>query len=166
MSVFNRLVVILAAALLAAPVLTLEAKTRKGDKYFADGRAAEAKKDWDAALESYEKALSEDPAEIVYQMAAQKSRFQASEAHIDKALTLRSQGMLNDALAEFQKAYALNPGSAIATQEIRRTQEMIQRERQHVDATGKESPSARSRRRKRSRRRAWNASTGCCLCPS
>jgi hypothetical protein len=43
-------------------------------------------------------------------------------------------------LVEFQRAYGLNPGSAIAAQEVRRTQDMIQRERQRVEATGKESP--------------------------
>jgi general secretion pathway protein D len=140
MSFFNRLVAVLVAAVLAAPVVPLEAKTRKGDKYFAEGRASEAKKDWDKALESFEKALSEDPSEIVYQMAAQKTRFQASEAHLDKGLTVRSQGLLSEALVEFQRAYGLNPGSAIAAQEVRRTQEMMQRERQRAEATGKESP--------------------------
>ena len=140
MSFLNRLVAVALTAMLAAPVIPLEAKTRKGDKFFVEGRAAEAKKDWDTALEAYERALSEDPAEIVYQMAAQKTRFQAAEAHLDKGLTLRSQGDLAQALVEFQKAYGLNPGSAIAAQETQRTQDMIQRERQHVKATGQESP--------------------------
>jgi len=140
MSFFNRLVAIVVAALLAAPVVPLEAKTRKGDKYLAEGRASEAKKDWDAALESYEKAFSEDPSEIVYQMATQRARFQASELHLDKGLKVRSQGLLGDALVEFQRAYGLNPGSSIAEQEVRRTQEMLQRERKRVETTGKEAP--------------------------
>jgi general secretion pathway protein D len=140
MSFFNRLIAILVAAALAAPVVPLEAKTRKGDKYYAEGKASEAKKEWDSALESYEKALSEDPAEIVYQMAGQKARFQASSMHLDKGLAVRSQGLLGDALVEFQRAYGLNPGSAIAAQEVGRTQAMIQRERQRMEATGKEAP--------------------------
>src|SRR4029077_14928900 len=41
-------------------------------------------------------------------------------------------------LIEFQKAYAINPGSAVAEQEIRRTTEMIERERKRVQETGKE----------------------------
>jgi len=141
MPFFNRLAaIIVAAAVAAATVVPLEAKSRKGDKYYAEGKASELKKEWDSALESYEKALSEDPSEIVYQMAAEKARFQASSAHLDKGLAVRTKGQLTDALVEFQRAYGLNPGSAIAAQEVRRTQDMIEREQQHVAATGKESP--------------------------
>jgi general secretion pathway protein D len=140
MPFFNRLTAIVLAAALIAPGGLLEASTKKGDKYLAEGRASEAKKDWDAALEFYEKALSEDPSEMVYQIAAEKARFQAAQGHVDKGLKLRSQGLLGEALLEFQKGYALNPGSAVAVQEIRRTEEMIQRERQRVEETGKEAP--------------------------
>ncbi len=106
----------------------------------AEGRQKEAIKDWDAALEAYERALSEDPSEIIYQMPTQKARFQASSMHLDKGLKVRGQGQLAEALVEFQRAYGLNPGSSVAAQEVRRTQEMIQRERQRQEATGKESP--------------------------
>ena len=134
----------MAAALLGA-ALPLEARTRKGDKYLAEGRMAETKKEWDAALESYEKALSEDPADIVYRMAADKARFQASQAHVDAGMKLRDKGQLGDAMLEFQKAWAINPGSAVAQQEIVRTQDMILRERRLVEATGKPSdPAERS----------------------
>jgi general secretion pathway protein D len=139
MYLFNRLTAIVVTAVLLGPMLPLEAKTKKGDKYLADGRAHELKKEWDAALEDYEKALSEDPSEIAYQMASTKVHFQAAQSHIDKGLKLRSQGQLGNALLEFQKAYAINPGSAAATQEIRRTTEMIERERKRVEETGKES---------------------------
>jgi general secretion pathway protein D len=137
---FNRLTAVVLAAALMAPAVSLEARTKKGDKYLATGRASEAKKEWDAALESYEKALSEDPSDMVYQMAAEKARFQASQAHVDKGLKIRNQGLLGEALLEFQKAYALNPGSAVAVQELRRTEEMIQRERKRVEETGQEAP--------------------------
>ena len=61
MSFFNRLTAVFVTALLLAPMAPLQARTRKGDKYLAEGRAHEAKREWDAALEAYEKALSEDP---------------------------------------------------------------------------------------------------------
>ncbi len=67
-----------------APLVPLEAKTKKGDKFFSQGRIEEAKKNWDVALEDYEKALAEDPAEIQYQMAVDKARFHAGESHVDK----------------------------------------------------------------------------------
>ena len=140
MSDFNRLVAVLVSALLIGPAMPLEARTRKGDKFLAQGRVHEEKKEWDAALEEYEKALSEDPMDLQYQMAAQKTRFQAGQKHVDEGMRIRTLGQLGEALLEFQKAYQINPGSAVAEQEILRTQEMIERERKRVEETGKESP--------------------------
>jgi general secretion pathway protein D len=142
MSLFNRLTAVLLAVAMLGPALPLEAKTRKGDHFLAEGRTHEAKKEWDAALESYEKALSEDPADLVYQMAVEKARFQAGQVHIDQGLKLRAQGQLGEALLEFQKAFAINPSSAIAVQETTLTRDMIERERQRLQATGKEDPPA------------------------
>src|SRR5664280_754303 len=139
MYLFNRLTAIVLTAVLLVPTLSLEARTKKGDKFLTDGRLHEQKKEWDAALEAYEKALSEDPADILYQMAATKIHFQAAQSHIDKGLKLRAQGQLGEALLELQKAYAINPGSPAAVQEIRRTTEMIDRERKRVEENGKGS---------------------------
>ena len=139
MFLFNRLTAVVLTAALLIPALPLEARTKKGDKFLAEGRVHEQKKEWDAALESYDLALSEDPAEIVYQMAATKVHFQAAQSHVDRGLKARAAGQLGDALADFQKAYAINPGSAVAVQEIRRTTEMIDRERARVQTSGKES---------------------------
>src|ERR1022692_977081 len=139
MYLFNRLTAIMLTAVLLGPVLPLEAKTKKGDKFLTEGRLHEQKKEWDAALEAYEKALSEDPADIPYQMVATKIHFQAAQSHIDKGLKLRAQGQLGEALLELQKAYAINPGSPAAVQDIRRTTEMIDRERKRVEENGKGS---------------------------
>jgi general secretion pathway protein D len=137
---FNRFMAIFVTIAMLGPTLPLEAKTRKGDKLLAEGRAHEEKKEWDAALEAYEKALSQDPSELVYQMAAQKARFEASAMHVTNGTKIRAQGQLGEALLEFQKAYALNPASTVAEQEILRTQEMIERERRRVEQTGVAAP--------------------------
>jgi len=137
---FKRLSAILLAFALVGVPLPLQAKTKKGDRYLAEGRAYEQKKEWDAALDSYEKALSEDPGELIYQIAAQKARFEASATHVTNATKVRTQGQLGEALLEFQKAYALNPSSMVAEQEILRTQQMILRERKRVESTGAEAP--------------------------
>ena len=43
-------------------MVPLEARTRKGDRYLAEGRIHAAKKEWDAALVNFEQALySERP---------------------------------------------------------------------------------------------------------
>jgi general secretion pathway protein D len=140
MSGFNRLVVVLACCTLLGPLTRVQAQTKKGDVFLAEGRLHEAKKEWDAALECYQKAVAEDPTDPVYQVAADKGRLQSAQAHVEKGLTIRSQGRLADALVEFQKAYAINPGSAIAPQELHDTQQMILRETKRVQETGKEAP--------------------------
>ncbi len=137
---FNRLTAVVLSLALLAPVAPLEAKTKKGDRYFAEARTEEAKKNWDAALADYEKAFAEDPDEIMYQMGVDKARFHAGQAHVERGLTVRGQGQLGEALIEFQKAYAIYPGSAIAQQELQETQQMILRERKRVQETGKEAP--------------------------
>jgi general secretion pathway protein D len=136
---FNRLTAVVAIATMLGPMLPLEARTRKGDKFLYEGRSHETKKEWDQALDAYEKAFAEDPSDIVYQMAADKARFQTAQSHIDKGTKLRARGMLGEALLEFQRAYAINPSSAAAEQDIRRTREMIEVERKKVQESGKES---------------------------
>jgi general secretion pathway protein D len=139
MSFFNRLLAVILACALLGPLTPVEARTKKGDKFLAEGKLHEAKKEWDAALESYEKAQSEDPTDPVYQIAADKGRAQAAQAHVERGMAVRAQGQLGDALTEFQKAYAIHPGSAIAQQELTETQQMILRERKRVEQTGQES---------------------------
>jgi len=56
-------------------VTAIEARTRKGDKLLAQSRAAEIRKDWDVALSFAEEALSDDPADIAYQLAATRLRY-------------------------------------------------------------------------------------------
>ena len=136
---FNRLTAILLTVLLIGPTLPLQARN-KGNQYLAQGRAFEEKKDWDAALDAYEKALSQNPADVAYQMAAQKARFQAAQAHLENGLKKREQGQLGEALLDLQKAYGLNPAASVIEQELRLTQQMIERERKRVEQTGKEAP--------------------------
>jgi len=113
--------------LMAALAATLAARTRKGDKLLAQARQAELQKEWDKAITYAEQALSEDPAEISYQLAASRLRFYAGQYHIDQGLKLREQGKLDEALVELQKGYGINPASTLAEQEIARTKQMIQR---------------------------------------
>jgi general secretion pathway protein D len=119
--------ILAAGALLVALGSAAGAGTRKGDKFLRDGRIAEQRKEWDKALELYESALAEDPADVTYQMGARRVRFQSGQAHVDLGQKLRDQGKLDQALAEFQKAYAIDPSSSIAEQELKRTLEMIER---------------------------------------
>ncbi len=139
MSFFKHLTAVVVALALLVPIVPLEATTRKGDKYLAQGRIAEEKKDWETALGFYQKALVEDPAEIAYQMAVEKTRFQAGQMYVDRGLKIRATGQLGDALLQFQRAVTIDPGSQIARQELEVTRQMIEREQRRLKSTGKGS---------------------------
>jgi hypothetical protein len=54
-----------------------------------------------------------------------RARFEAGQRHVDLGQKLRLEGKLQEALQEFQKALIADPSSAIAIQEVRRIQDMI-----------------------------------------
>ena len=129
-SVFRSLAILLGlAALVGCLAVPAAARTRKGDKFLAQGKDREAHKDWDGALDFYQQALAEDPTDPGYQLEVHESRFQASQAHVTQGLKLRKEGSLGQALVEFQKAYGLDPSSSVAEQEIKTTTQMIEREK-------------------------------------
>ncbi|MBY0506995.1 MAG: hypothetical protein K2X03_23970 [Bryobacteraceae bacterium] len=111
----------------------LEARTKKGEKLLKDGQLAENRREFDLALKLFEEALQSDPSDQGYQLAVRRARFQASQGHVDSGQKLRRSGKLEEALAEFQKAFAMDPGSTIAEQELRRTFDMIKREKDKKD---------------------------------
>jgi general secretion pathway protein D len=129
----KRLAAILATVgLLGWASVALEARTKKGDQLFAQGHLAEERRDFDGALKFYEDALAQDPGEVLYQMSSRRVRFQAAQEHVNKAEQIRSEGKLQEALAEFQKAYGIDPSSPIAQQELVRTMEMIELDRKRT----------------------------------
>jgi general secretion pathway protein D len=129
----KRLAAILATVgLLGWVTVALDARTRKGDLSYAQGHLAEERKDFDGALKLYEDAVAQDPGEVLYQMASRRVRFQSAQAHVDKAEQIRSEGRLQEALAEFQKAYGIDPSSPIAQQELLRTLQMIEFDRKRT----------------------------------
>ena len=122
--------------------IPLEARTRKGESLLKKGREAEVRKQWETALDFYEQAILEDPADAAYQLAAKRVRFQAAMARVDTGQKLRALGQLEEALAEFQKAYAIDPANPMADTEYKRTREMIEREKNPKGA-GASSPEDR-----------------------
>jgi general secretion pathway protein D len=123
--------IVLLMVFLLLPGVSVEAKTRKGDKFYKEAQAAEAKREWDKALALYEKAIDEDPKEPNYQLGARRVRFQAGQAHVEKGMKLRKDDKFEEALVEFQKAFAVDPGSAVAIQEIKHTMEAIEEKKAH-----------------------------------
>jgi general secretion pathway protein D len=131
----------------------VEAKTRKGEKLLKAGLAAEARGDWDKALDLYEQAVDTDPGELGYLVSMRKARFEAGQVHVKAGQKLRAEGKLEEAVQEFQKALIADPSSAIALQEIKRIQDMLRapaRTGARADERGL-SPAEISRRRSEDR---------------
>ena len=125
----RQVLVTFALGLLVLPSGTLDARTRKGDKLLAQGRTAEVRGELDKALEFDESALSEDPSDAMYQLETRRVRFNAAAKHLKTGQKIRAEGNLSEALLEFTRAYAIDPASPAAQQEIRRTKAMIEREK-------------------------------------
>ncbi|MBV8833033.1 MAG: hypothetical protein JO108_27870 [Acidobacteriaceae bacterium] len=126
MRISNRLQSVI--ALICAGMLTVppvQARTRKGDRYLKLGAKAEAQKDYDAALTYYDDAISTDPNEPAYLLAEQNVRGKAAEAHLSEAKTLLSEHKLDEALAQYQRAFVIEPSSQIALQGIQEVTLMI-----------------------------------------
>jgi general secretion pathway protein D len=65
------------------------------------------------------------PKDLRYRAAFEHSRFDAGAEAVHRGQQLREEGKLQEALAEFQKAAAIDPSSFIAKQEITRTLKLI-----------------------------------------
>lgn len=135
MQKMNHLAAILTVLVLALG-LPAEAGNRKGDKLLAEGRKAEARGEYDTALEFYERALAADPSDAAYLLHVRRARFVAAQRHVDLGQKLRREGKLEEALVEFRKAFTMDPSSTIAEQELRRTNQMIEREKKQKEKPG------------------------------
>lgn len=131
MLIFNNIRQFLAviSILLILPGGLLDARTKKGDKWLKLARQAELGKEYEKALELYTQAYSTDPADSAYEMGVRRVRFQVGILHVESGQKLRQAGKLEEALMEFQKGFNVDPSSAIAMQEMRRTSEAIEQRR-------------------------------------
>ena len=118
--------VAVALGLIFAITLPLAAESARS--LFNKGRDAEARQDPEAAYEFYKQAYEQKPKELKYRASYSRMRFEAAAKKVSRGQMLREQGQLDAALAEFQKAAEIDPSSAIAQQEIKRTQELIQKQ--------------------------------------
>ena len=110
-------------ALLTATVLL--AGCPKGGQNYDAGEKAESLKDYDTALDYYNKALQASPNNTEYKLRAARMRFEAGQWHVDQGRRLRQQANLELALAEFRKAQMIDPSSAVAAQEVQGTMELL-----------------------------------------
>ena len=97
----------------------------KDNQDFQEGRKAEALQDYDTALVHYEKALHAEPANVEYKLSATKMRMEAGQFHVESGEKALNKGDLQLALAEFEKAEAIDPSNTAADQQIKKTMSMI-----------------------------------------
>ncbi|MGH9667311.1 MAG: tetratricopeptide repeat protein, partial [Bryobacteraceae bacterium] len=122
-----RVIGLLAVWCLVAPNgIDGKSKPRKLDRLIKSGQTAEAKGDWDAAMDFYMQAYALDPSDIGAMLFMRRARFQAGQKHVDTGERLRSEGKLEDAVKEFEKAVYADPSSAIAIQDLKTTKKMIE----------------------------------------
>ena len=97
----------------------------RGNQQYNAGSKAESVKDYDTALDEYNKALQAQPNNTEYKLRAARARFEAGQWHVDQGRRLRDQANLEVALMEFRKATMIDPSSPVAAQELQTTLDMI-----------------------------------------
>jgi general secretion pathway protein D len=118
--------VALLALALAAPQQAWAGKGKAKDLY-SQARQAELKKDYDLALQLCEQAMIEDPSDHRYELSVRRLRFIAAQTHVDQGRRLREEGLLQEAVEQFQRAVELDPASSVAAQQLKRTLELIEK---------------------------------------
>jgi len=89
------------------------------------GAKAESVKDYDTALDYYNKALQASPNNTEYKLKAARARFEAGQWHVDQGRRFLQDSNLELALAEFRKAQMIDPSSAVAQQEVKATMDLL-----------------------------------------
>jgi general secretion pathway protein D len=113
----------LAILLLCGLILPSSAESSKS--LYKKGELAEARQNYEQAYDFYKRAYDQTPQDVSYRSAYERLRFLAGASHVHRGQLLREAGRLQEAMVEFQKATEIDPSSAIAKQEIKVTQQMI-----------------------------------------
>lgn len=111
--------------LLALAVVWSAAAADKAKALYKKGKDAEARQNYEQAYDFYKQAYDLKPTDLAYRTSFERLRFLAGASHVHRGQLLRDAGQLDAALAEFKTASEIDASSAIARQEIERTQQMI-----------------------------------------
>jgi general secretion pathway protein D len=114
-----------ALVLLLVAIAALPALADKAKDLYNKGKDAEARQQYEAAFDFFRQAYQLKPKDLRYRAAFEHSRFDAGAQVVHRGQKLREEGKLQEAVAEFQKALAIDPSSFIAQQELTRTLKML-----------------------------------------
>ena len=117
---FNKLRSIMAVllALLLLPNAGLQAKTKKGDKFFMLGEKAEARKEYDMALGLFPAGPQPDPKDPAYDLAARRARFEAGQQHVEAGLKYKAATATRTGAGRVPKGFQRRSGLRLALQDI------------------------------------------------
>jgi general secretion pathway protein D len=93
-------------------------RAESANTFFKRGQAAEAKEDYDAAFDNYQKAYKKAPKDLQFRAAMYRVRITASAVHVTKGQKLLDAGNEQDALSEFLHAAEIDPSNESAQQAI------------------------------------------------
>ena len=108
----------LLVVLMFCAMSSVAARAESASSMFKHGENAEAKGDYDAAFDYYQRAVAKAPKEMAYKAALYRIRVNASSAHISKGRKLVENGDEQGALTEFLHASEIDPSNEAAQQEI------------------------------------------------
>lgn len=111
------------AALIALALITL-AGCASG-RALDEGRAAERQRDYDRAVVLYRRAVQERPNDRSAQLALERAMLRAAQQHYAAGRALARQSRWEEALAEYQIAYELNPTMGDIERELAATREAV-----------------------------------------
>ena len=114
-----------AAVVLLVVAFILPAIADKAKSIYEKGQDAEARQNYEGAYEFYKQAYDLKPKDIRYRTSFERMRSKAALSIVHHGQVLRDDGKLQEALAQFQKATQMDPSLFIATQELKRTLQMI-----------------------------------------
>jgi general secretion pathway protein D len=126
--------------------LGLPGSAESARSLYNKGKIAEARQNYEQAYDFYKQAYDQRPQDLAYRSAYERLRFLAGASHVHRGQLLREAGRLEEALAEFQKAADADPSSAIAKQEIKVTQQMIDAAKSPSPQTAAPEPSVLEKR--------------------
>jgi general secretion pathway protein D len=98
-------------------------RAESASAYFRSGESAEAREDYDAAFDNYQKAYAKNPKDLRFRTALARVRVTDSSMHLSKGRKLLDAGDEQAALVEFLHAAEIDPGNEAAQQEIARVRQ-------------------------------------------
>jgi general secretion pathway protein D len=104
---------------------TLPVLADKAKDLYGKGQDAEDHQNYEAAYGFFKQAYDLRPKDLRYRTAFERVRFEAAAQIVHRGQKLREDGKLDDAVAEFQKALSIDPSLFMAKQELNRTLQMI-----------------------------------------